>query len=175
MRRGAAEKRRLGFTYALQANWPAAHRCFLDSCEALLRLGDRVGAAEMLTHAGTANVHEGRFESAIECFESSLKTVRELGDRDGEGQTLNELGTAYRGLRRWEDAIRCYELSLQTMIEIDDRDGQARALFNLGLVLRDSGDENAATLRLADALAIFVALGAPQAETVRAHLGYRPA
>jgi tetratricopeptide (TPR) repeat protein len=77
---------------------------------------------------------------------------------------------AYCGLGRFEEAIDHCDLAVALYREVGDRYLEAVAIDLLGLALRDSGDMDQARACWRQALKIFMDLGVPEVNEVRARL-----
>ena len=173
-RRGEAQTlNNLGNVYVNQGRWQDALASYEQSLAMKGELGDRRGEAQTLGNLGVVYDQHGRLEDALTSYEESLATLRELGDRRGEAQALGNLGIAYANQGRLDDAIASYERSLEICRELGDRRGEAQALGNLGALLEAKGEKERGRALGRDALAILDALGAPEAEQVRAWLAIR--
>ncbi len=128
----------------------------------------------ILGNLGLAYYQQGRHAEAIACYRQSLAASRTAGDHYGAGRALFWLGDIYREQQRLEDAAACYEQSLGFFQHSSHRHREGRALLHLGSVMAAMLDEQAAQRHWRDALAIFVDLGAPQADEVRALLRSTP-
>jgi tetratricopeptide (TPR) repeat protein len=104
--------------------------------------GDRDGEAHVLSCMGLSEAHLGRYEQAAGNFEQALALSREIGDRDLEADTLDGLGDV---LCQTSDA------------------GKARAYHA-------DGDSPQARQHWQEALTRYTAIGAPEADEIRARL-----
>jgi tetratricopeptide (TPR) repeat protein len=128
----------------------------------------------ILSNLGLTYHQQGQLDKAIACYEQSLAAARGAGDHPGAGTVLLRLGDISRVQQRLEDAAACYQQSLGFFQEGNHRHSEGLALLHLGSVMAAMRNEQAARKHWHDALVIFVDLGAPQADEVRALLGSTP-
>ncbi len=153
-----------------QGRWEEA----IANCEQALaicrELHDRHGEGQAL--GSLANVYSslGHWEEAITNYEQTLAIFRELSDRNGEAMTLNNLAKVYIGQSRWEEAITNCEQALAIRREYADFYGEGRTLGNLGLAERALGDAATGERHIREAIGLLDALGAPEADQMRAWL-----
>jgi tetratricopeptide (TPR) repeat protein len=127
--------------------------------------------ASVWRHLGVAYGALRRFDEAIGCLRRALSIHRELGDRWHEGDALLHLAQVYGDRQRFKESVRYVQRALAIHREVGYRWGEARALELLGLALQHSQGKEAAHVRWREALAIFLQLGAPQVDEVRALMG----
>ncbi|HEV7899567.1 MAG TPA: tetratricopeptide repeat protein [Planosporangium sp.] len=130
------------------------------------QLGNRTGEAWALNNLGTVHARLGRPEQAAEHYRQALTLFREIGDRDGEAWAHNGLGEAAHAAGRPADALVHHTVAA----EIGLRDQQARAHSGLGNVHHALGNPTRAREHYQRALALYLDLGMPDADNVRAHL-----
>ena len=157
----------LGAVYVLQGRRADAVAMFEQSLAVCRELGDRHGEGQTLNNLGYVYRQQGRREDAIACFEQSLAICRELGDRHTEGQACSNLGIVYDDQGRWDDAIACFEQDLAICRELGDRHGEGQTLKYIGRAVEARGDRSSADKHWRAALAIFEAMGAPEAAETR--------
>jgi tetratricopeptide (TPR) repeat protein len=128
----------------------------------------------VLGNLGFTYYQQGQLDKAITCYDQSLAASSGAEDHYGAGRALLLLGDLYRAQQRLEDAAACYEQSLGFFQESSHRHGEGLALLHLGSAMAATRNAQAARKHWHDALAIFVDLGAPQADEVRALLRSTP-
>lgn len=162
----------LGIAYWQQWHLDEAVTYFEHSLALCREIGDREGEDKALNNLGSVFAEQRRFDEAIACLERSLAISRKIGG--SARRTLNSLGDLYRSQGRVEEAIACYEQSLVICRQAGDRHTEALNLRELGLAIQAVKGLNAARAYWGNALAIFMELGAPEADEVRALLEGKP-
>ncbi len=122
-------------------------------------VGDRFGAACVLTHLGSCEWRLGRYPQAAAHRRQALALFRETGDRPGEARALKGLGLVEGRLGRYRQAAGHFQESLVLYRELGDRSNEAHALRNLGLVGGRQGRYPQATGHLQRALTLFREIG----------------
>jgi DNA-binding SARP family transcriptional activator/tetratricopeptide (TPR) repeat protein len=134
------------------------------------QIGNLNGMGYALTGLGDADLQRGRCEQAIAHHQEALVPFRETGDRSGQAQALNGLGESLLVAGRLEDARVQHTAALGLAAQIGDGYQEARAQNGLGQACRAAGDLGQAHRHWQEALALYTALGAAEADRVRAHL-----
>jgi tetratricopeptide (TPR) repeat protein len=132
--------------------------------------GDRGGEGSALAAIGAVYQRQERYPQALGNLHHALAISRETGDRSLETETLNTLGDTLRAMRQPESALARHRAALDLTENTHDRFEQARALDGIAQVLDDTGQPTQAHQYWREALAIYSALGVPEAEQARAHL-----
>ncbi len=134
------------------------------------RTGNRRSRAAAL--ANLARVHERRdsHERALACYQRSYATFAELGFEVGQGEVLTSIGRVHRLLGRHVEALAVLREALAIAERVDERRCTAASLWELGLTRDAVGEPEAAAECWGRALAIFEAIGVPEADEVRARL-----
>ncbi len=114
--------------------------------------------------------HSGQDELAQIHAADALGVTRRAGFRMLEGQAMTALAATYLGQGSYDDAIRDAEQALATHRETGHRLGEARTLLVLGRALSSTGRTSEAEERWREALDLFIDLGTPEADEVRAML-----
>ncbi|RSM47419.1 tetratricopeptide repeat protein [Amycolatopsis balhimycina DSM 5908] len=135
------------------------------------QLGNRSGEAWTLDLLGTFHLRRGKQAEAAECHERALAIFRDTGDRDGEASALNSRGEAANTTGHPADALTHHTAAHAIATEIDAREQQARAHTGLGRAHHALGRPDQAREHYRQALDLYTALGTPEADEVRAHLG----
>lgn len=133
-------------------------------------LAHRSGEAWARTGLGEVHHVLGESGAAIEHHEAALVIAREVGDPGLQAEILNNLGEALLGAGRTGDATAAHQLAGAVARDHDDRYEQARAGHGLGRTLRAGGRPGPAAAEWRRALALFDALGVPDAAAVRRDL-----
>lgn len=117
-------------------DWLAINRLGLSAAR---RLGDRLGAAGVLTCLSHGYWETRQFTEARTTGEAALAIWRELGDRWGEGVALHLVGGAELGLGRVTESVERYRQALATHREIGNQWGTGWTLTELGSAYRALG------------------------------------
>ena len=150
------------------------HQQATDHFEQALTLcretGDLGGQAEALNGLGEAHLRLGDHQQATVHYQQALDLFREIGDRNGETDALNGLGEVLLAADQPGDARIQHTTALGLASETGDTFQQARAHDDLGNVGQAVGDLGQAREHWEQALALYIALEAPEADQVRAKL-----
>jgi DNA-binding SARP family transcriptional activator/Tfp pilus assembly protein PilF len=119
---------------------------------------------------GLIDLREGRHEHAASRFRQALKLSREAGDRCGEAEALHGLGEVFLITGQTDRAIARYHAALDLASAIDDKYEQARALCGLADSHHAAGEPVQAHHEWRQAVALFSALGTPEADDIRDRL-----
>jgi DNA-binding SARP family transcriptional activator/tetratricopeptide (TPR) repeat protein len=143
----------------------------LQQALALFReIGSRSGEARALIALGDADLRQGRYEQAADYQRQSLTVCREIGYQSGEVTALNSLGEAFLATGRSADARTQYAAALDGAAQNGEQYEQARAHNGLAHAYHAAGDLGQARRHWDEALTLYVTLGAPEADQVRAQL-----
>ena len=99
-----------------------------------------------------------------------MVTFRETGQRDNEAGALNGLGEAAHATDRATEALGYFTAAQVIAAEVGIREQEARALTGLGNAYCALDRLARAREHYQRALALYIDLGAPQADQVRARL-----
>jgi tetratricopeptide (TPR) repeat protein len=160
----------LGLVYKSQDRWDEAITYFAQALAICRKLGDRHGEGQTLNNLANVYRKQGRWKEAITSFEQALAICHEFNDRQGQGQILNNLAIVHREQERWEEALANGEQALAICRKLGDRHTEAQTLLNLGLTKEQAGDPATGRRHIREALALFDALGGPEADPIRAWL-----
>ncbi|MFJ1586230.1 BTAD domain-containing putative transcriptional regulator [Streptomyces sp. NPDC088197] len=120
---------------------------------------------------GIALTAEGRLDDALSCLTEALGIFREARQQFWEGMTLFRLSKVHLAGGSWRQAAAHTEQSLVILREVGGEWRTANALTVLGSALDGMGQPVRAHACWHDALAVFTALGSPEAADVRRLLG----
>lgn len=132
--------------------------------------GDRSGEAHILVDLGLAGLRQGRYAEAAGHVGDALTLCREAGDRTGEAEALNSLGEILLASGQPEQARSQHTAALGLTTQTGDEYEQARACSGVAQAYYAAGDLGRAYRYWQDALTLYVNLGAPEAEQIRAKL-----
>jgi len=124
----------------------------------------------MTRHIGEAHTDAGRYPEAISALLEARRRFAGLPDPYNEARTLTNLAQAYLGGQRPADAATLLSEALAVMTSLGARDKQAGIHVLLADAADHLGDSSGAGQHLAQALAVYEDLGAPEADQVRQRL-----
>jgi tetratricopeptide (TPR) repeat protein len=159
----------LGNSYRDLRRFEEALECYEQAPAVFAQVGNRWGEDSALGCLGRTYCELGRLEEAIDHCKQALALAREMRSPD-QDEPLRALVKACCGLGRFEEAIDHCELAVALYRDVGERHLEAVALDLLGLALRDSGDIAQARACWREALEIFMDLGVPEVNEVRARL-----
>jgi len=115
--------------------------------------------ARALMAGSTASIMGREFSTALRDAEAALERYRDMGDREGEAEARSRAGTARGMLQQPDEARREFAQSATLYRALGNRLKYAYVLFNQSAVEIQVGLLEAASWRLAEALAIFAEHG----------------
>ncbi|GIH29710.1 hypothetical protein Aph01nite_80200 [Acrocarpospora phusangensis] len=133
--------------------------------------GDPGGEASALAALGTVYLRLSRHPEALDHLRRALAASRETGDRSLETETLNGLGETLRAMGQPDSALARHRAAHALTGETGDQYERARALDGIACVLDADGRTGQARENWRTAADIYLRLGVPEAERVRARLG----
>jgi tetratricopeptide (TPR) repeat protein len=119
---------------------------------------------------GLALTQSGQLAEATECLRQALRVFRDSRQRLWEGMTLFRLAEADIAARRYAQAAADAETALTLLRGIGGEWRHGNVLTVLGRALEGIGQPGRAQVCWREALALFEALGAPEALEVRSLL-----
>ncbi|MFI5913182.1 ATP-binding protein [Dactylosporangium sp. NPDC051541] len=143
------------------------HREALASYE---EIGDRAGTADALDNLGVALRHRGRLPEAVRCHRQARTIIDEIGDRRRAPKVLNGLAEALRATGHHAEALTHHRRAIELAVASGNRIEHPRALCGIAETLEATTGPAAARPVWAEALALYDALGTPDATAVRARL-----
>jgi DNA-binding SARP family transcriptional activator/tetratricopeptide (TPR) repeat protein len=144
---------------------------YVGQALALFReIGSRSGEARVFAALGDAALRQGQYQQAADYQRQSLAVCREIGYQAGEVTALNGLGETLLAAGWPADACAQYAAAVNGAARTGEKYEQARAHDGLARAHRAAGDLSQARRHWHEALALYVTLGAPEADQVRAHL-----
>ena len=132
--------------------------------------GNRDGEASALDSLAGIDQQQDHYQQAVEHLQRALELFRETGNQHGETVALNGLGRAFLAAGQNENARDYYSAALGKADQAGHAHEQACAHNGLGNVYLASGDMPQARHHWQQALALYTALGIPEADHVRAQL-----
>jgi len=161
----------LGSVAARQGQYERAVDWYQQALTVFREAGDPTGEASALPDLGLAYQRQGLFEEAVGCYQRALALFRETGDRAGEVEARNGVAEILLATGRPDEARVAYTAALALAGQLGDAYEQARAHHGLAGALRAVGDVSLASHHRSCALELYSALGAPEADAIRAELG----
>jgi tetratricopeptide (TPR) repeat protein len=155
---GAVELLRARYAEAAEHLQAALARCHAS--------GDPGGQGSALATLGALYRRQRRFPQALDHLHRALAISREIGERSLEMETLNTLGETLHDMGEHAAALERHRAALELAERAGDRFEQARALDGVARALAETGEPAAAEPLWQHALAIFQALGVPEAARV---------
>lgn len=146
-RHAGIAQHRLGFTTEALADLQAAFDQFTE-------LGNKQGAAQVLSAIASVHQDDGRHDRALEYQLHCLQLVDELGDEPAKARMLLSTAEIYCSLGEEHRALECCEQCLAIARIGDDRRTLGTALANLGSIYARMGQFDRALQCQQDALAI---------------------
>jgi tetratricopeptide (TPR) repeat protein len=155
---GAVELLRARYAEAAEHLQAALARCHAS--------GDPGGQGSALATLGALYRRQRRFPQALDHLHRALAISREIGERSLEMETLNTLGETLHDMGEHAAALERHRAALELAERAGDRFEQARALDGVARALAETGEPASAEPLWQQALAIFQALGVPEAARV---------
>jgi tetratricopeptide (TPR) repeat protein len=160
----------LGEVSLRQGNFGPAVEHLQQALALFREIGSRSGEARTLIALGDADLRQGRYEQAANYQRQSLAMCREIGYQSAEVSALNGLGEVFLATGRSSDALAQYSAALSGAARNGEKYEQARAHDGLAQAYQAVGGLGQARRHWNEALTLYIALGAPEADQVRAHL-----
>jgi DNA-binding SARP family transcriptional activator len=157
----------------LRGYWTAWDDIRQTALDAVRRLGDRAGQAQMHRYSGRALGRAGRYDEARDHHLEALALFRQLDDTAGQGRSLLNIGQDLDRQDQPREALGPLSRALQLFRAAGHRAGQSRALNGLGWCHARLGEHQQALGYLEHALALHRELGDPTGEAATMHsFGY---
>jgi tetratricopeptide (TPR) repeat protein len=134
-------------------------------------VGNKSGESDLLVGLGRTRTEQGLYEQAAGTLEQALAMSRELGDLGMEAHALNALGDVACRTGDTSKARQYHATALRLASETDSSLEQAHAQSGLARASEGDGDSVTARRHWQEALTRYTAIGAPEADEVRARLG----
>jgi tetratricopeptide (TPR) repeat protein len=150
---------------------PAGAITSLDKALAIAReAGDPDREYDIIGYLGLALLGVGQPAKARQLFESGLGYVRTKRDLLGEKSTMERLGLAHWHLREFQVALSCFDQALNLARLVGDRMQAANLLWYQSIQYAELGDRDQAIAKAEESIALFKAMGRPQAAWYGSHL-----
>jgi DNA-binding SARP family transcriptional activator/Flp pilus assembly protein TadD len=160
----------LGSVAAREGQYERAVDWYQRALAVFREIGDLTGEASALPDLGRAYQRLGLFEEAVGCYQRALALFRETGDRTGEAEARNGVAEILLATGRPDEAQVAYSAALALAGQLGEAYEQARAHHGLAAALHAAGDVGLARHHRSCALELYSALGAPEADAIRAEL-----
>jgi tetratricopeptide (TPR) repeat protein/transcriptional regulator with XRE-family HTH domain len=139
------------------------------------QVGDPNGEAGCMINLGTLYCLLGDHDQAESCQSRALAIAIKLGELPLQSEALNGLGTVHTATGRYAGAAEHHRQALTLSVQIGNRREEAVAYRGAAEALQHLGQSAPASDHWQRALEVFDALGAPEADEIRAALISRPA
>ncbi|HEY1919100.1 MAG TPA: tetratricopeptide repeat protein [Streptosporangiaceae bacterium] len=133
-------------------------------------IGDQIGQAIALTRLGVIECRQGRHKQAERHHRRALALCRQEDDASAESKALTGLAEVMFATGHLAEARVCHTDALRLARQTGDRDQQAHSCHGLAHACLALGQGADGRSHLRAALSLYTALGAPEAEYVRADL-----
>jgi DNA-binding SARP family transcriptional activator/tetratricopeptide (TPR) repeat protein len=160
----------IGGIRQLSGHHEEALRSYRTALNIFRDIGDRRSEAETLNGMAAAFTGSGDHRAALGHYEKALVIASELAERHTQAVSHLGIGTVHLTLGHGHSAADDYRTALKLSREIADPVQEAHALNGLGSALHDTQGLAPARECWHRALAIFDAMGSPEADTIRARL-----
>ena len=160
----------LGSVAGREGQYERAVDWYQQALAVFREIGDPTGEASALPDLGLAYQRLGRYEEAVGCYQRALGLFRETGDRVGEVEARNGVAEVLLATGRPDEARVAYTAALALAGRLGDAYEQARAHSGLAAALHAAGDAGLARHHRSCALELYSAIGAPEADAIRAEL-----
>jgi tetratricopeptide (TPR) repeat protein len=163
----AAPLEHMGLTLLGLGRPDEALGCFTTARATHEQLGRPRGIALMTRHIGEAHLDAHRGAEAVEALLDARRLFAALPDPYNEARTLTRLAEAYLHARRATDATIVLNEALDAMTGLGAPDKQAAIHVLLADAAELQGAADRSREHVAQALALYEDLGAPEAEHIR--------
>jgi tetratricopeptide (TPR) repeat protein len=144
---------------------------FLEQALAItVESGDTAREGDVAGNLGMAMLAVRQPGRARNLFERTLAIARATSDRFAEKVALERLGIAAWAVRDYGGALGLFNQALSLARQLGDRQQQANLLWHQGIQHAELGQRDLAIARAEESVALFSALGKPQAASFGAYL-----
>jgi tetratricopeptide (TPR) repeat protein/transcriptional regulator with XRE-family HTH domain len=158
---------RLGALSLQQGNRQQASSQLRQALAIYHRIGDRQGQAGALARLGLASLRQGRYPQAASQLNRALACYQDMGDPSGQAIARSGLGEMLLAAGRPAAARAQYAAAAGLAARAGEKYEQARAHHGLATAAQASGDPAGARHSRDQALALYIELGAPEADQLR--------
>jgi tetratricopeptide (TPR) repeat protein len=160
----------LGVVEQRRGHWAEALHHHQRALAVFRQDGNPTTQGRALNNLGSAYLELGDHAAAGAHYQQAADVARENGNRRIEITALNGLGNTALLTGSPEDALKYHLRALDNAREANDRRRQADAHDGLGHAHHSLGHRRSALCHWRQAFDLYAAVGAPQAEAVRARL-----
>jgi tetratricopeptide (TPR) repeat protein len=133
-------------------------------------IGDTVRESDVVGNLGMAMLAVGQPQRARSMFEREFAQAQGAGDTFAQKIALERLGLACWNLRDFHGALRLFDQALTLARQVGDRHQEANLLWHQAIQLAELGQREPAIARAEESIALFKAMGRPQAASYGLYL-----
>ncbi|MFD7404232.1 tetratricopeptide repeat protein [Streptomyces sp. NPDC059866] len=160
----------LGIVHQHHGRYEDAHDLHRQALRLYRETGSRIGETVVLNNLGLVCRRQGRYDQARYHHREALHLCRTFGFPGDEAESLNGLAETARSMGDLAQAVDDHNAALALAREVSYRPEQARAHDGLAHVHRDLGHIDHARDHALQALDLYTALDAPEADETRTFL-----
>jgi tetratricopeptide (TPR) repeat protein len=164
----------IGYTLLRVGQYEESASYHRQAVDLYVQTGDRWGEAGAQDNLGIALVRLHRYDEAATHVERGLALMRAVGYIGGEAGALSSLGELYRETDRPAESLAHHQRALEIVAPIGERYQQARALDGIGHAQAMLDNVPAARAAWTESLALYRAIGSPEAANVEMQLTLHP-
>ncbi len=160
----------VGVTKLSEGDHAGAVAALESALQITRELADREREVDVVGNLGLAMLGVGQAPRARQMFEHGLAFARAKRDHLGEKTALERLGLAHWHLREFATALSCFDQALGLANLVGDRMQAANLLWYQGIQYAELGQRDLAIAKAEESIALFRAMGRPQAAWYGSHL-----
>jgi tetratricopeptide (TPR) repeat protein len=145
----------------------ADFRCALATCR---EIRDLPGQARVMCDLGDAYLALDDYSQSVVYYEQAVSIAEQVGDLYVRAIALRGMGDARRISDRPDEALYCYQMALKIVQEIEEPYQHAVILDGMAATMLRVGKEAVGRIYLRQALDLYKAAGAIEAETTELRL-----
>ncbi len=126
--------------------------------------GDQASRAQILSGFGDVDLRQGRYAEAADHQRQSLAIFQQIRYKSGQATAINGLGEVSLATGNTADAKNQHAAALELSSQTGEKRELARARDGLARACHARGDHHQARRHWDEALALYLVLGAPEAE-----------
>jgi tetratricopeptide (TPR) repeat protein/transcriptional regulator with XRE-family HTH domain len=132
--------------------------------------GDQASQALVLSGLGDLDLRQGRYAEAVDYQRQSLEICQRIRHKSGEAVAINGLGEVSLATGNTADAMNWHAAACDLSAQTGEKRELARAHDGLARACHADGDHHQARCHWEEALALYLVLGAPEADEIRTRL-----